>query len=104
MLVGKRQVGTRSEDAHHIFEDGCFLKCYINCSTSARWNSMRKRLIAAGAVVTQDGDTDGIVLFDARDETLSRLVIKLAGVRIKRNISDEQRAAIKARFANRRKV
>lgn len=102
LLMGKFEKGLvdkdRPEAHHHVYDVDGTLYAYFNYPTRARANSARKQLIGAGALSGSIGEEDFIMVFDPENITLSKLVIRLAGIRIKKIISDEQRAAMKARL------
>jgi len=65
---------------------------------SAKWVHARKKLINAGFTVKQDGDAEGVVLFDPEDKAQAKLALKLAGIRT-RQLSAERKAALTAQLA-----
>ena len=90
----------RVEFRSHIFEgyaDGRFGVCLM-LATKARWTNARKRLEAAGFIIRQDGDTEGIATFDPTNGKQARLALKVTGARIKRAVTPEQRAAMTERL------
>lgn len=64
--------------------------------TPRRWAGIRKKCIAAGMILRQDGDDEGTLSFDLNNRQQSRLAIKIAGVRPKRQLSPEHRAKLLA--------
>jgi hypothetical protein len=89
----------RPEAHHHIFMvDGQLYGGYYNFPTKARWNVARKQLLAGGATPGPSGDCDGFVYFDPDNETIVRLVMKLARVKVKRVLTEEQRSKLAARL------
>ncbi len=68
---------------------------------SARWNNAKKKLLAAGFTLKQDGDAEGVCLFDPNNKAQSALALKLARVRFRRTVemTPEQRKAVAERFA-----
>ncbi len=64
---------------------------------SAKWVHARKKLINAGFTVKQDGDAEGVALFDPHEKAQARLALKLAGMRT-RQISAERKAALTAQL------
>lgn len=71
---------------------------------SAKWANAKKKLVAAGFTIRQEGDAECIALFDPENKVQSRLALKLAGVRIRRVMSPEQRIACAERLAAIRKA
>jgi hypothetical protein len=67
--------------------------------TSQRWNTHRTAAISVGMELHQHGDTEGSLTFNPKDKAQVKVSIKAAGVKAKKNISDEQRAAGAARLA-----
>lgn len=61
---------------------------------SAKWVNARKKLIAAGFTVRQNGDAEGTALFNPEDKGQARLALKLAGVKARRQLSPERKAAL----------
>jgi hypothetical protein len=91
----------RLEDHPHVWEhDRYGIAAYLTFPTRARWLSTQRRLEAIGTVrFVQTGDVEGIICFDPLNEVMTRLIFKIARVRVKRQLTDEQRAALRARFA-----
>ena len=48
------------------------------------WANARRRFEAAGCQIWQDGDTEGIALFDPQERAQARLAIRLAGIKRRR--------------------
>jgi hypothetical protein len=59
------------------------------------WNSQRRTCVSAGMVVRQNGDSEGVLSFDALDKEQVRLAIRLAGVRRRRKLSPEHKAKLR---------
>ena len=49
-----------------------------------RWNFVRKRLVAAGGKVIQNGDTEGAVLFGVPDAGQTAMIRRLLGIPLRR--------------------
>ncbi len=95
IIPGKPRKADKHEDKNHIYDhgDGQF-GLYINftsASSSAKWTYSRARLLESGFKSWQDGDFDGIVLFNPSNKKQARHAIKEAGARIKRVLSPEER-------------
>ena len=101
---GKLQYG------HQIFECGdgrlgLWLMFYVDngreiggSGKTAKWPNAKKKLIAAGFTVIRDGDAEGIAVFDPENNDQARLALKLAGVRVRRRLSEEQRKLVADRL------
>jgi|SRR5882724_1994319 len=61
---------------------------------SAKWVNAQKKLIAAGFTIRQNGDAEGTALFNPEDKAQARFALKLAGVKARRQLSPERRAAL----------
>jgi hypothetical protein len=61
-----------------------------------RWAAIRKKCLAAGMILRQNGDDEGALSFDPNNRQQSRLAIKIAGARPKRQLSPEHRARLLA--------
>ena len=83
----------RLESSSHIYDhgDGKSLGVLVTCQTKRGWNNAKRRLLAAGFTLRQDGDTEGTALFDPHNDLQARLALKLARVRAIRILSAEQR-------------
>lgn len=64
--------------------------------TPRRWAGIRKKCLAAGMILRQNGDGEGALSFDPNNRQQARLAIKIAGVRPKRQLSPEHRAKLLA--------
>jgi len=95
----KRSKLDRPEDHHHISEFNGVFVLYMNFPTKPRWTYAKKALLTAGFKIRQDGDVDGLLAFDPEDVLQVQLILKLAGVRIRRQLTPEQSERLKARFA-----
>jgi len=91
----------RPEDHQHVYEEGGRFFTYLTFPTRARWNSARRRLEAVGLTAVVDADADGIMSFNPEDELQVRPLLKIAGVRVKRQLTPEQLAKLQARFTKR---
>jgi hypothetical protein len=61
-----------------------------------RWAGIRKKCLAAGMTLRQDGDDEGAFSFDPANRKQARLAIKVTGARPKRQLSPEHRAKLLA--------
>lgn len=62
-----------------------------NDSHPRRWSYLRRRAIAAGLRVVQDGDSEGAFVFDPNDPEQVALALKIAKVIRRRQISEARR-------------
>jgi hypothetical protein len=65
---------------------------------SAKWVHARKKLIEAGLTIKQNGDAEGVALFNPEDKAQAKLALKMAGVRT-RQLSPERKAALATQLA-----
>jgi hypothetical protein len=100
IIPGRVKGAKRPEDAHHIFEGkfGGQLLVYFNFPTVGRWNTVKKKLDQPGVFPLMICKYDGFMSFDALNEPLVKLILKLAKIRTKRQLSPEQKDAIRQRF------
>lgn len=88
------------EDGHHLGVCLMFAPSGDGKSgKSAKWVNARKKLIAAGFTIHQDGDAEGIALFDPSNNAQAKLALRLAGVKTRRQLAPEEAAAVAARLA-----
>lgn len=73
--------------------------------TKKKWTFARAKMIAAGFTIRQDGDTEGIAVFEPTNKPQVRLALKLSGARAKRKQTPPTPAqlAARARFAEARR-
>lgn len=64
-----------------------------------KWNTIRKKLVKAGFVIAQCGDTEGTAIFDPTDTKQAKLAITVAGIRKPRVLSVKQRTVLRKRMA-----
>jgi hypothetical protein len=74
------------------------LGCMVMAPSARYWNAARRNLVHAGCQVIQNGDTEGTVIFDPRDEGQVKLAIRAVGAKRKRKLSEAQRAALVGRL------
>jgi len=93
VIPGKPRKEPRAEDRNHIYEHGQgMFGIYLQFQTRRKWNFTKKRLLAKGFTLKQDGDTEGTLLFNP--ETLAKAAIREVGARIRRPLSPEQLARL----------
>lgn len=98
IIPGKRyatDMPDRIEYRSHVYDhdDGEHFGVCLTFTSARKWGSVRRKLEAAGFTIRQNGDTEGIGLFNPQDKAQSRLALKLAGVRTRRELSPERREA-----------
>ena len=91
----------------HIFEgfgEG-LLGVYVDAETPRAWTYAQRKLVAAAMRVKQDGDTDGVAIFDQANRAQARVALKVAGIKTKRKAAPPSPAQLAARtaFADRRR-
>jgi hypothetical protein len=59
------------------------------------YRNAQKRLLAAGFIQGQDGDSEGTFLFDPSNPVQAKLAIREAGIKIARTLSPERLLAMK---------
>jgi hypothetical protein len=61
-----------------------------------KWGNVRRDCIAAGMTLLQDGDAEGSLSFDPSNREQAKLAIKVAEIKARRRLSDEQRERLKS--------
>jgi hypothetical protein len=83
----------RSEDISHIYwHSAGTLGLTLLFDTPLLWNNAKKKLTGLGFTVHQDGETEGILLFDPTNAVQVTAAIKTAGLKRHRNVSKANRA------------
>jgi hypothetical protein len=78
--------------------------CWLtNEKRTGLWNRTKKRCLAAGMKLHQEGDAEGIFVFDPANPAQAKLAIKSVQAKAKRQMTPERKAALsetlaKARF------
>lgn len=88
----------RVEYRNHIydgFDDGLLGLCLM-FTTRKRWTFAKRKMLAAGFAIRQDGDTEGCATFDPADEGQATLAIRLTGIKTRRSPSPRQAEALAA--------
>lgn len=99
LIPGRVKDAKRVEDNHHIYQGllGSLI-VYFNFPSVGRWNSVRKKLDQPGVFPLKLLKYEGYFGFDPENELLVKLILKLAKIRVKRQLTPEQKAKIQARF------
>lgn len=63
------------------------------------WGNFKRAAAAIGMVLTQDGDSEGCLSFDPLSKEQVKLAVKIAGVRVRKTLSPERKAALAATLA-----
>jgi hypothetical protein len=74
------------------------LGCMVLGKSACYWNAARRKLVAAGFQVIQDGDTEGTGLFDPEDANQVKVATQVVRAKRKRVLSKSQRAALVGRL------
>jgi hypothetical protein len=61
-----------------------------------RWTAIRKKCLAAGMTLRENGDDEGALSFDPKNQQQARLAIKVTGARPKRQLFPEHREKLRA--------
>lgn len=95
----------RLEYASHLYEygDRSRFGVLLTFQSKKGWTNAKRELLTAGFTVVQDGDTEGTALFDPHNERQARLALRLARVRERRTLSDEQRRVLAGRMRHARR-
>lgn len=83
----------------HIYEYsdtelGVMYVSYNNVFEPARprvWNAHSRKALAAGMTLRQNGDAEGAFSFDPANPVQAKLAIRIAGVKAKRRMTEEQK-------------
>lgn len=89
-------------DIFEGFENGLLGVCFITPATNpprtGYWRKRKAAAISAGMVLRQEGDAEGVFSFDPTNPAQASLALKLAGVKRRRELSPDRRAAAIARL------
>ena len=102
IVPGKPRQTRWPEEKSHIYEgdNGQFGLSLMNPlpypEGKAKYTNAKKRLLEAGFIQGQDGDSEGTFLFDGSNAVQAKLAIREAGIKIARTLSPEQMLAMKA--------
>lgn len=84
---------------HHIYPlaNGVFA-VYLNFPTKSRFKRAAQLLQSAGAQPVVTAEADGILSFDPANDSLVKRVLKVTRCRLRRQLTEEQRAVMRERF------
>jgi len=80
------------------------LGVYLNGETPKAWTYARRKMEQAGMTIRQNGDTDGVAVFDPANGEQARAAIRITGARIRRIPSPAQLAVLATARAMRLKA
>lgn len=101
--------GRLSEDSNiSDFSDTELAMCWLpdgkNTARTGMWNRTKAKCLAAGMLLHQDGDAEGIFVFDPVDPGQAKLAIKCVKAKAKRRITPERVAALSETLVKARKA
>jgi hypothetical protein len=82
----------------------CWLTDGKKTARTGMWNRIKAKCVAAGMMLHQDGDAEGILVFDPADPGQAKLAIKSVKAKAKRQMSPERLAALSATLTKARKA
>jgi hypothetical protein len=89
----------RPECASHIYQnDSVQFGLFLPFRTKTKWTFAKKKLVAAGFTIKQDGDTEGIALFNPEDRKQVRVAFRVGCIRVRQEVTPERREALIARL------
>jgi hypothetical protein len=104
IIPGRTKGAKRVEDNHHVYEQTkggtAGVAVYFTFPTPGRFNSVRRKLDQPGVFPMMLCKMDGFFAFDPENEPLVKLILKLAKIRVRRQLTDEQKTEIRNRFTN----
>jgi hypothetical protein len=105
IIPGKQHKFADGQSSIFAGYDSGHLGVALLFGTKTKWTYARRKLEAAGFVVRQLGETEGILTFDPANAQQACLAIKVAGVRTKKNMAPPSAAQLAQRekFAARRR-
>lgn len=92
-VIQKGRAGSISED-----RDG-LLSLTVMFDTRRKWSAVRRKLVKAGFVIQQEGETEGVLTFNPADRKAARLAVSVARVRRTRVLSLSQKRVLRKRMA-----
>jgi hypothetical protein len=82
----------------------CWLPDGKKTARTGMWNRTKAKCVAAGMMLHQDGDAEGILVFDPADPVQSKLAIKCVKAKAKRQMTPERCAALSETLIKARKA
>jgi hypothetical protein len=91
-IPGKPSKAERVEDRSHVYDhgDGKLFGVCLLFASAKRWGNAKRRLLALGSELRQQGDTEGTLLFDPENEGMAKAALREAGVKRRRIPSGAQ--------------
>jgi hypothetical protein len=96
-----KDMPARVEYAAHVFDcgDGKRSGLLLLFQTKPKWTYAKKKLVAAGFTIKQDGDTEGTALFDPENCAQADVAFRVARIRVRKELTPERREALSARLS-----
>ena len=63
------------------------------------WGAVREKCLTAGMTLRQEGDVEGVFLFDPANKAQAKLAIKVTRVKVRKQLSPERAAELATRLA-----
>ena len=82
----------------------CWITDGKKAARTGLWNRTKVKCLAAGMTLSQEGDAEGVFVFDPADPVQAKLAIKSVKARVKRQMTPERRAALSETLAKARCV
>jgi hypothetical protein len=85
------------------FGGGMLAMCWLTWeSRKAKFNSVKRECLEAGMTLHQEGDDEGIFLFDPSNSKQATLAISSVKAKVKKQVSEATKARLVATLANAR--
>ena len=98
------RVGSRNLDSH-IYENGDGkLGVCLMFDSPRKWTNAKAKLLAAGFIIRQDGDSEGTALFNPSGSHQAKVAIRLARGKPRRELTPERIQVIAERFKRAREL
>lgn len=100
-----KDMPVRTEYTSHLYEHGDGrLGLLLMFESKRRWGYTKRKLIAAGFEIRQDGHCEGTALFDPANASQTRLALELARIRPRRVLTQAHRQTLLSRLASARQA
>jgi hypothetical protein len=98
--VRPKDMPARVEYAAHVYDhgDGKRFGLLLLFQSKPKWTYAKKKLVAAGFTIKQDGDTEGTALFDPENCAQVDVAFRVAHIRVRKELTAERREALSARL------